>query len=130
MPWASNPNISAILAAHYPGQESGNSIADILFGDVNPSGKLPYTIAKQELDLNTPVLNLTGPDATNSSAWQSDFVEGLLIDYRHFDAMNITLQYEFGHGLSYTTSAITDASVVKQKKVTAFPAATKKSTMS
>ncbi|KAH6995946.1 glycosyl hydrolase family 3 N terminal domain-containing protein [Ilyonectria sp. MPI-CAGE-AT-0026] len=130
MPWASNPNISAILAAHYPGQESGNSIADILFGDVNPSGKLPYTIAKQESDYNTPVLNLTGPDATNSSAWQSDFVEGLLIDYRHFDAMNITPQYEFGHGLSYTTFDITDASVVKQKKVTAFPAATKKSTMS
>lgn len=130
MPWASNPNISAILAAHYPGQESGNSIADILFGDVNPSGKLPYTIAKQESDYNTPVLNLTGTDVTNSSAWQSDFVEGLLIDYRHFDAMNITPQYEFGHGLSYTTFAITDASVVKQKKVTAFPAATKKSTIS
>lgn len=130
MPWASNPNVSAILAAHYPGQESGNSIADILFGDVNPSGKLPYTIAKQESDYNTPVLNLTGSDATNSSAWQSDFVEGLLIDYRHFDAMNITPQYEFGHGLSYTTFGISGASVVKQKKTTAFPPATKKSTMS
>lgn len=116
MPWASSPNVSAILAAHYPGEESGNAIADILFGDVNPSGKLPYTVPKQESDYNTPILNVKGPDADKTETWQSDFVEGLLIDYRRFDAMNITPQYEFGYGLSYTTFAMSHASVAKQSQ--------------
>lgn len=48
MPWAQHPNVTAILAAHYPGQESGNSIVDILFGDVNPSSHLPCTIPMNE----------------------------------------------------------------------------------
>ncbi|EHL00494.1 putative beta-glucosidase G [Glarea lozoyensis 74030] len=107
MPWASNPNVNAILAAHYPGQESGNSIVDILYGEVNPSGHLPYTIPKNESDYDIPIVNITGDAATDSSAWQSDFTEGQLIDYRHFDAKNITPLYEFGFGLSYTTFDIT-----------------------
>ena len=103
MPWAEDENVTAILAAHYPGQESGNSIVDVLWGDVNPSGKLPYTIAKQDSDYNAPILNLTGPAATDSNAWQVNFTEGLMIDYRHFDSENITPLYEFGYGLSHTT---------------------------
>ncbi|GFG17907.1 hypothetical protein IFM61392_10282 [Aspergillus lentulus] len=103
MPWAENDNVTVILAAHYPGQETGNSIVDILWGDVNPSGKLPYTIAKDASDYNTPILNLTGPAATDSNAWQVNFTEGLMIDYRHFDAQRISPLYEFGYGLSYTT---------------------------
>ncbi|GIJ86472.1 hypothetical protein Asppvi_005361 [Aspergillus pseudoviridinutans] len=104
MPWAENPNVTAILAAHYPGQEAGNSIVDILFGDVNPSGHLPYTIAQNEADYPTALFNVTDPaQATNSAAWQSNFSEGLLIDYRHFDANDITPLYEFGFGLSYTS---------------------------
>lgn len=108
MPWASNPNISAIIAAHYPGQESGNSIVDVLFGDTNPSGKLPYTIAKQESDYNTPIVN-----STNASSLESDFDEGLFIDYRHFDANDITPLYEFGYGLSYTNFTVDSISVAK-----------------
>ena len=54
--WITNPNISAVIMAHLPGQESGNSLVDILFGDVNPSGKLPYTIAKQISDYPASVL--------------------------------------------------------------------------
>ncbi|KAL4745440.1 glycoside hydrolase superfamily [Aspergillus terricola var. indicus] len=104
MPWAENPNVTAILAAHYLGQEEGSSIVDILFGDINPSGHLPYTIARNETHYNTGVFTLTDPEqATDSAAWQSDFSEGLLIDYRHFDARNITPLYEFDYGLSYTT---------------------------
>ncbi|KAF7182706.1 hypothetical protein CNMCM7691_002367 [Aspergillus felis] len=103
MPWALNPNVTAILAAHYPGQESGNAIVDVLFGDVNPSGRLPYTIPITDSDYDIPVVNITGPAAYDSSAWQSDFTEGLMIDYRHFDIGNITPLYEFGFGLSYTT---------------------------
>lgn len=50
MPWADHPNIKAIVLPGLPGQESGNSLADILFGNVNPSGRLPYTIAKKHED--------------------------------------------------------------------------------
>ncbi|EHK21802.1 glycoside hydrolase family 3 protein [Trichoderma virens Gv29-8] len=103
LPWAKNPNVTAILAAHYPGQESGNSIVDILFGDINPSGRLPYTIPIKEGDYGNLIVNISGSAAYDSSAWQSNFTEGLLIDYRHFDANSITPLYEFGFGLSYTT---------------------------
>ncbi|KAF5690078.1 beta-glucosidase G [Fusarium circinatum] len=103
MPWATNPNVSAIIAAHYPGQESGNSILDVLTGKVNPSGKLPYTIAKKEEDYNGKITNITGSAAEDSSNWQSDFSEGLFIDYRHFDNEGLEPLYEFGYGLSYTT---------------------------
>lgn len=108
LPFADHPNVTAILAAHYPGQETGNSIVDVLYGDVNPSGRLPYTIAKSDKDYNTAItesadlLNTTDPNA-----WQSDFEEKLLIDYRYFDSANISVQYEFGFGLSYTTFEFT-----------------------
>ncbi|KKK12894.1 hypothetical protein ARAM_007475 [Aspergillus rambellii] len=113
MPWATNPNVSAILAAHYPGQEAGNSIVDILYGDLEPSGRLPYTIARSEADYNTRITNITGPEAVDSSAWQSNFTEGLMIDHRHFDANNITPLYEFGYGLGYSTFEITSAPQVQ-----------------
>ncbi|KAL1849160.1 hypothetical protein Daus18300_013365 [Diaporthe australafricana] len=106
LPFADNPNVTAILAAHYPGQENGNSIVDVLYGDVNPSGRLPYTIPKQPADYDFPIVNITGPLAKDPNAWQEDYTEGLFIDYRHFDAKNITPQYEFGYGLSYTTFSL------------------------
>ncbi len=105
MPWASNPNVTAILAAHYPGEESGNSIVDILWGDVNPSGKLPYIIPINEADYDVPIVNLT--NITSPNSWQSNFTDGQFIDYRHFDAENITPLYKFLYGLSYTTFNIT-----------------------
>jgi beta-glucosidase len=101
LPWADHPNVTAIVAAHFPGQESGNSLADVLYGDVNPSGHLPYTIAMNGSDYNAPpttAINTTGFDD-----WQSWFDEKLEVDYRYFDAQNISVRYEFGFGLSYTT---------------------------
>jgi beta-glucosidase len=109
LPWADHPNVTAIVAAHFPGQESGNSLADILYGDVNPSGHLPYTIAMNGSDYNAPpttAINTTGFDD-----WQSWFDEKLEIDYRHFDAQNITVRYEFGFGLSYTTFNMSDLEI-------------------
>lgn len=50
MDWIDHPNVKAVVWAGYPGQETGNSLADVLFGDVNPSGRLPYTIAKRVSD--------------------------------------------------------------------------------
>ncbi|KNB13540.1 hypothetical protein FOXG_13018 [Fusarium oxysporum f. sp. lycopersici 4287] len=111
MPWADNPNVTAIIAGHLPGQEIGHSIADILWGDLNPSGKLPYTIAHNESDYNASVVNLTG--STGIDAWQSDFTEGLYTDYRHFNESDIEPLYEFGFGLSYTTFSVKLGSVTK-----------------
>ncbi|PVH74275.1 glycoside hydrolase family 3 protein [Cadophora sp. DSE1049] len=109
LPWADHENVTAILAAHYPGQESGNSIVDILYGDVNPSGKLPYTIALSNDDYNglpTTAVNSTDPDA-----WQAWFEEKLEIDYRYFDAQNMSVRYEFGFGLSYSTFELSDLAI-------------------
>jgi beta-glucosidase len=104
MPWRNNPNVTAILAAHMPGQESGNSVADILWGDVNPSGRLPYTIADDETDYAKNLINSTElATTTDPDAWQADFAEGNLIDYKEFDARNASVAFEFGFGLSYTT---------------------------
>lgn len=105
MPWANNTKIGAVLAAHYPGQESGNSIVDVLWGDVAPSGRLPYTVPRSAGDAGPPVVNLTQP-VSDPLAWQSNFTEGQLIDYRHYDAQGIEPLYEFGFGLTYTTFAI------------------------
>jgi beta-glucosidase len=80
--------VKAIVWAGLPSQESGNALVDILYGDTNPNGKLPYTIAKSASDYNTKVAR--GDD---------NFSEKLLIDYRHFDNAGITPRYEFGFGL-------------------------------
>ncbi|KAF4186727.1 hypothetical protein CNMCM7927_005114 [Aspergillus lentulus] len=86
------PSVKAIVWAGLPGQESGNALVDVIYGDTAPSGKLPYTIAKQAADYGTSWIN----------AETDDFTEGLYIDYRHFDANGIAPRYEFGYGLSYT----------------------------
>jgi beta-glucosidase len=93
-------NVKGIVLANLPGQESGNALADVLFGDVNPSGRLPYTIGKSLKDYgpSAPVLR-----KAKTLVPQQNFSEGLLIDYRHFDFYNITPRYEFGYGLSYTS---------------------------
>ena len=112
MPWRNNPNVTAILAAHMPGQESGNSIADILWGDVDPSGRLPYTIANQETDYAKNLINSTElVTSTDPNAWQADFTEGNLIDYKEFDARNASVAFEFGFGLSYTTFNISNLQI-------------------
>ncbi|KAL3419630.1 beta-glucosidase G 1 [Phlyctema vagabunda] len=109
LPFASHPNVTAILAAHYPGQESGNSIVDVLYGATNPSGKLPYTIALENDDYNG--LPITAVNSTDPYAWNADFTEKLEIDYRYFDAQNMSVLYEFGFGLSYTNFSVADLAI-------------------
>lgn len=125
LPWASNPNVTAILAAHLPGQESGNSLVDILYGAVNPSGKLPYTIASNASDYDyAPITNSSALlETEDPNAWQSNFTEGLLIDYRHFDYYNQSVAFEFGFGLSYTTFTMSSLNVqsVAGGNVSALP---------
>ncbi|KXJ96246.1 glucosidase [Microdochium bolleyi] len=91
----SNPSVKAIVWAGLPSQENGNALVDVLWGDVSPSGKLVYTIAKQTADYGTRV----------STSGTDNFAEGLFIDYRHFDKAGIEPRYEFGFGLSYTKFA-------------------------
>jgi beta-glucosidase len=89
--------VSAILMAYYPGMEGGNAIADILFGDVNPSGKLPYVLVKDENDL--PYVN-----------WDTKFQH---YDYYHgytkLEKEGVAPALPFGFGLSYTTLGYSDA---------------------
>ncbi|KKY16468.1 putative beta-d-glucoside glucohydrolase [Diplodia seriata] len=85
-------NVVALVWAGIAGQESGNGLVDVLYGDANPNGKLPYTIAKAAADYGTRLV----------TALEDGFEEGLYIDYRHFDKAEIEPRYEFGFGLSYT----------------------------
>ncbi|PSN67071.1 beta-glucosidase, partial [Corynespora cassiicola Philippines] len=122
LPFARHENVTAILAAHYPGDQSGHSIVDVLWGDYAPSGRLPYTIPETEDDYGFPIFNSSTNDA-DPRGWQADFTEGQLIDYKKFDAKNITPLYEFGFGLSYTTFDLTGSLAfdVVQEKISATP---------
>ncbi len=90
--------VSALLQAWFPGMEGGNALAKVLFGDVNPSGKLPATFPKKLSD--SPAHALGNYPGTNGTV---TYAEGLLVGYRWFDTKNIEPQFPFGFGLSYTT---------------------------
>ncbi|WP_175861832.1 glycoside hydrolase family 3 C-terminal domain-containing protein [Burkholderia cepacia] len=96
MPWLAN--VHGVLEAWYPGAQGGQAIADLLFGDANPSGRLPLTFPKQEADLPQP--------AIDPSRTQTVYAEGLAYGYRWFDAKAIEPLFPFGYGLSYTTYAL------------------------
>jgi beta-glucosidase len=94
-----NPNVTAILWAGLPGQESGNSLVDILYGKKSP-GRLPFTIGTWRGSYGGDLLYTPN---NGVKAPQQDLTEGIFTDYRGFDANNETPIYEFGHGLSWTT---------------------------
>jgi beta-glucosidase len=94
MPWLDN--VAAVLQAWYPGQECGNAIADVLFGDVNPSGRLPQTFPKR-LEDNPAFINYPGE---NGKVY---YGEGIFVGYRHYDKKKVEPLFPFGFGLSYTT---------------------------
>lgn len=108
--WYDSPNITAILWAGVPGQESGNSITDILYGKVNPAARTPFTWGPTRESYGTDVLYTPN---NGNGAPQDDFIEGVFIDYRAFEYQNITPIYEFGFGLSYTTFSYSNLQVVK-----------------
>ena len=97
--WIENPNVTAVMFAHLPGQDAGRAIAQILYGEVSPSGRLPYTVAKSEEDYG----DLLGPCKDSSQSPQCDFREGVNIDYRGFLARDVKPRYEFGFGLTYSS---------------------------
>ena len=96
--------VAAVLQAWYPGQEAGNAIADVLFGDVNPSGKLPTTFPVRLED--TPAyINYPGENG------RVLYGEGLFVGYRYYDKKDVTPLFPFGHGLSYTSFAYRNLSL-------------------
>ncbi|AXE95578.1 beta-glucosidase family protein [Paraburkholderia terricola] len=102
MPW--KHRVAAIVEAWYPGEGGGNAIANVLFGKVNPSGKLPVTF---------PVRDQDTPTWGQSGAFEPDpvYAEKLNMGYRWYDAKNITPMFEFGYGLSYTHFSYSGLSV-------------------
>ncbi|GAA4623483.1 glycoside hydrolase family 3 C-terminal domain-containing protein [Actinoallomurus vinaceus] len=110
MPWLDQ--VPAVLEAWYPGEEDGNAVADLLFGDADPSGKLPMTFPKAENETaaNTPQ-QYPGVNGT------ATYSEGLDVGYRWYDAHGVTPRFPFGYGLSYTTFAVGHLSVSPQGRV-------------
>jgi len=92
----------AIVQAWFPGMEGGNAIADVLFGDVNPSGRLPTTFPRHLSD-SPAFAHYPGRDGVVR------YGEGLLVGYRHYDKRGVEPRFCFGHGLSYTRFAYAHA---------------------
>ncbi len=114
MPWADQA--AAIVQAWYPGIRGGEAIASVLFGDINPSGRLPVTFPRSEADLPHP--RIPGPppgfklephrigglfDLPQPPPFDIHYTEGLKVGYKWYDAENKQPLFPFGHGLSYTT---------------------------
>jgi beta-glucosidase len=95
MPWVRQAK--TLIQYGYSGMEGGNALAAVLFGDVNPSGKLPHTCPFKLAD--TPAA--ASPEAYNGT--NSVYAEGIFIGYRWYDKKAIEPMFPFGHGLSYTT---------------------------
>ncbi len=98
MPWLAK--VPALVQVWYLGSEAGNAIADVLSGDVNPSGKLPFSFPKKLTDNAAISFGATSyPGVDNNQEYKED----ILVGYRWFDTKKIIPQFAFGHGLSYTT---------------------------
>ncbi|UCE14499.1 MAG: glycoside hydrolase family 3 C-terminal domain-containing protein [Candidatus Heimdallarchaeota archaeon] len=92
-------NVPAVIEAWYPGMEGGHAIANVLFGDINPSGKLPLTFPKKISDspAHKSIQTFPGVDL------KVKYAEGIYVGYRHFDKANIEPLFPFGFGLSYSS---------------------------
>ena len=99
MPWADR--VKGILEAYLGGQAVGAAVVDILFGKVNPSGKLPETIPYQ-LEDNPSYLYYSGEGD------RVEYREGVFVGYRHYDKKKMAVRFPFGYGLSYTTFAYSE----------------------
>ncbi len=128
MPWASQ--VAAILEAWYAGSRGAEAVANILFGDVNPSAKLPITFPVSEADL--PHRSIVKPPPESNSpigagawerilrglpAFQTTYDEGLKVGYKWYDAEHKQVLFPFGHGLSYTTFSYSTLKVNSGKNI-------------
>ena len=107
MPWLDK--VAGLVFAWYGGNECGNAIADVVYGKVNPSGRLPISLPKREEDI-AAALNY------KSARTKIHYEEGIWVGYKHHNAKKIAPLYPFGHGLSYTTFEYSDLKITSQPK--------------
>jgi beta-glucosidase len=116
MPWIGE--VAGVLAAWYPGIGGAEAIANILFGDINPSGHLPITFAKSEADLPSPAIQ--GLGLAKEQSFDVRLVEGRAVGYRWFIERKKQPLFAFGHGLSYTRFSYSDLALDPAKREVAF----------
>jgi beta-glucosidase len=123
MPWAGQ--VSAILEAWFAGSKGSDAVANVLFGDVNPSAKLPVTFPRSDADLPHPTIvkppRESVPDNTKPEPWkqiaaglppfQVTYDEGVKVGYKWYDAEKKPVLFPFGHGLSYTAYSYSNLKV-------------------
>lgn len=107
MPWADK--VKTLLWQWYAGMEGGTALAEILFGKVNPSGRLPETFPKTHLDCPAHCIGEFPGGKTVA------YIEGIFVGYRYYDTCNVEVLFPFGYGLSYTESDFSELRVVSQK---------------
>jgi beta-glucosidase len=114
LPWLGS--VSAVLESWFPGIRGAQAIANILFGEVNPSGKLPVTFPASVSQLPRPLI----PGSNSASApFTTDYtIEGLNVGYKWYDANNYTPEFPFGFGLSYTTFQFSNLALVNNLTAT------------
>ncbi len=130
MPWVDAP--AAILEAWYAGSDGANAVGNVLFGAVNPSGKLPNTFPLKEADLPHPTITMPPPasahfdGAATPEQWahglppfQVVYDEGIKVGYKWYDAEKKPVLFPFGYGLSYTTYSYSNLQVTPEKTVKA-----------
>jgi len=128
MPWVDAP--AAILEAWYAGSDGANALGNVLFGTVNPSGKLPNTFPRSEADLPHPTIvkpppaseHFSGPvspamRASGLPPFEATYDEGVKVGYKWYDAENKPVLFPFGFGLSYTTYGYSGLTVTPGQNV-------------
>jgi beta-glucosidase len=128
MPWVDAP--AAILEAWYAGSDGANAVGNVLFGSVNPSGKLPNTFPLSEADLPHPTLTQPPPESAHFSGpvspqqqaeglppFQVSYDEGVKVGYKWYDAEKKPVLFPFGYGLAYTSYKYTGLQVASDKTV-------------
>lgn len=117
MPW--KDKVKGIMQAWYLGNETGNTLASLIFGDVNPSGKLPYTYYATLEQCGAHALGEypghPGTDHLGNEVMDIPYNEGIFVGYRFTDKNNLTPSFPFGHGLSYTDFSYGEARVDKKE---------------
>jgi beta-glucosidase len=131
MPWVRQVN--AIVEAWYAGSKGADAVANVLFGEVNPSAKLPITFPLSDADLPHPTIVKPPVESTTQSGdpdnwkkiaaglppFQISYDEGLKVGYKWYDAEKKPVLFPFGHGLSYTTYSYSNLKVEPEKKIRA-----------